>query len=264
MKRSKSKMRCNSPMKSWRPGKKRVVKACSKGREKIIHFGATGYGHNYSNAARRSFRARHRCSTAKDKLTARYWACKNLWAGPGGSVKRSPRGRRAKLDRPKRRSRRRSPKRRSRRRSPKRRSRRRSPKRRSRRRSPKRRSKRKIRGGAGGPVTFEYCRSLAERSYLSPEKWRHQCRNHCTSDRLTQAMRLLCGADAVQARGINRRRRRRRSPSRSRRRSPSRSRSPSPPIRRSLFGSGCWDGYERVPGTKPGEKGSCRKSRRKR
>ncbi len=256
MKRSKSKMRCNSPMKSWRPGKKRVVKACSKGREKIIHFGATGYGHNYSNAARRSFRARHRCSTAKDKLTARYWACKNLWAGPGGSVKRSPRGRRAKLDRPKRRSRRRSPKRRSRRRSPKRRSRRRSPKRRSRRRSPKRRSKRKIRGGAGGPVTFEYCRSLAERSYLSPERWRHQCRNHCTSDRLTQAMRLLCGADAVQARGINRRRRRRRSPSRSR--------SPSPPIRRSLFGSGCWDGYERVPGTKPGEKGSCRKSRRKR
>ena len=140
MKRSKSRMRCNSPMKSWRPGKKRVVKACSKGREKIIHFGATGYGHNYSNAARRSFRARHRCSTAKDKLTARYWACKNLWAGPGGSVKRSPRGRRAKLDRPKRRSKRRSPKRRSRRRSPKRRSRRRSPKRRSKRRSSKRRS----------------------------------------------------------------------------------------------------------------------------
>ena len=25
---------------------------------------------------RKSFRARHRCSTAKDKTTARYWSCK--------------------------------------------------------------------------------------------------------------------------------------------------------------------------------------------
>ncbi len=194
MKRSKSRMRCNSPMKSWRPGKKRVVKACSKGREKIIHFGATGYGHNYSNAARRSFRARHRCSTAKDKLTARYWACKNLWAGPGGSVKRSPRGRRAK------------------------------------RRSPKRRSKRKIRGGAGGPVTFKYCESLAARNYLPADRWMHHCGNYCKSGRLTRAMRQLCGADAVRARSINRTRRIRRSPSRSPSGSPSTS-----SIRKSLF-----------------------------
>jgi len=28
-------------------------------------------------AARKSFRARHKCSTAKSKLTARYWSCKN-------------------------------------------------------------------------------------------------------------------------------------------------------------------------------------------
>ena len=27
--------------------------------------------------ARASFRARHKCSTAKDKTTARYWACKD-------------------------------------------------------------------------------------------------------------------------------------------------------------------------------------------
>ena len=242
MKRSKSRMRCNSPMKSWRPGKKRVVKACSKGREKIIHFGATGYGHNYSNAARRSFRARHRCSTAKDKLTARYWACKNLWAGPGGSVKRSPRGRRAKLDRPKRRSKRkirggaggsvkRSPRgRRAKRRSPKRRSKRRSPKRRIKRRSPKRRSKRKIRGGAGGPVTFKYCESLAARNYLPADRWMHHCGNYCKSGRLTRAMRQLCGADAVRARSINRTRRIRRSPSGSPSGSPSTS-----SIRKSLF-----------------------------
>ena len=30
--------------------------------------------------ARASFRARHKCSTAKDKTTARYWACKD-WQG---------------------------------------------------------------------------------------------------------------------------------------------------------------------------------------
>ena len=29
-----------------------------------------------SPARRKSFRARHRCATAKDKTTARYWSCK--------------------------------------------------------------------------------------------------------------------------------------------------------------------------------------------
>ncbi len=92
----KSKMACNKPTKSSRPGKKKMVKACSGEKEKIIHFGASGYGHNYSDAARKSFKARHKCSTAKDKLTARYWACKNLWAGKGGSTKSSPKSRRGK------------------------------------------------------------------------------------------------------------------------------------------------------------------------
>ena len=31
-----------------------------------------------SPARRKSFRARHKCSTAKDKTTARYWSCK-MW-----------------------------------------------------------------------------------------------------------------------------------------------------------------------------------------
>tara|TARA_R100000234_G_scaffold80431_1_gene50459 strand:- start:454 stop:711 length:258 start_codon:yes stop_codon:yes gene_type:complete len=31
-----------------------------------------------SPARRKSFRARHRCATAKDKTTARYWSCK-MW-----------------------------------------------------------------------------------------------------------------------------------------------------------------------------------------
>jgi len=92
----KSKMKCNVPRKSPKAGKKKVVKACSSGKEKIIHYGASGYGHNYSAAARKSFKARHKCSSAKDKLTARYWACKDLWAGKGGSKKSSPKGVRGK------------------------------------------------------------------------------------------------------------------------------------------------------------------------
>jgi len=83
----KSKMKCNSPRPSDRAGKKKMVKACSVGEEKLIHFGAKGYGHNYSSDARKSFKARHKCGTVNDKMTARYWACKHLWAGKGGSTK---------------------------------------------------------------------------------------------------------------------------------------------------------------------------------
>jgi hypothetical protein len=93
--RNKASMACNRPQKSWLRFKKRVVKACSGKREKIIHYGDNRYGHNYSSAARNSFRARHRCSSANDKLSARYWACKNLWS-KGGSSKSCPRGRRCK------------------------------------------------------------------------------------------------------------------------------------------------------------------------
>lgn len=76
----KSKMKCNRVVASDRPGKKRMVKACAGGREKLIHFGAEGYKSNYSAAARKSFRARHSCEDANNKLTARYWACKALWS----------------------------------------------------------------------------------------------------------------------------------------------------------------------------------------
>jgi len=92
----KSNMACNKPRSSTRPGKKKMVKACEGGKEKIIHFGAKGYGHNYSAAARKSFKARHKCGTATSKLTARYWACKNLWAGKGGSTKSSPKSKKGK------------------------------------------------------------------------------------------------------------------------------------------------------------------------
>jgi hypothetical protein len=92
----KSRMACNRPVASDRPGKKKMVKACANGQEKLLHFGAKGYGHNYSTAARKSFKARHSCDTATNKLTPRYWACKNLWAGAGGSTQSSPKGRRGK------------------------------------------------------------------------------------------------------------------------------------------------------------------------
>jgi activator of 2-hydroxyglutaryl-CoA dehydratase len=84
----KNEMPCNKPRRSDRAGKKKMVKACEGGKEKLIHFGATGYGHNYSKAARKSFRARHKCDTKKSKLTASYWACRNLWKS--GGEKRQP------------------------------------------------------------------------------------------------------------------------------------------------------------------------------
>lgn len=94
-KSKKSRMKCNRVKKSYRRGKKFMVKACSRGKKKLIHFGATGYGHNYSRKARKSFRARHRCKSAKNKLTARYWSCKHSWTR-GGSRRRCPKGRRCK------------------------------------------------------------------------------------------------------------------------------------------------------------------------
>ena len=92
----KSKMKCNRVVASDRPGKKKMVLACANGKEKLVHFGAKGYGNNYSAAARSSFKARHKCSEAHDKLSARYWACKKLWAGPGGSTTPNPKNRKGK------------------------------------------------------------------------------------------------------------------------------------------------------------------------
>lgn len=57
------------------PGKK-------KGTAKVVHFGdatMSDYTKHKNKKRRKSFRARHKCASAKDKTTARYWACKNLW-----------------------------------------------------------------------------------------------------------------------------------------------------------------------------------------
>lgn len=57
---------------------------------KLIRFGAQGMGHNYSAAARRSFKARHARNIAKGKSSPAYWADKFLWSGPSGKKRQPP------------------------------------------------------------------------------------------------------------------------------------------------------------------------------
>jgi hypothetical protein len=58
---------------------KAFVKGCGKNKDRVtkINFGDKKMKIKKSNPKRRkSFRARHKCHTAKDKCTARYWSCK--------------------------------------------------------------------------------------------------------------------------------------------------------------------------------------------
>ena len=88
----KASMKCGQVKKSSRPGKKIMKLYCIGGKKKLVHAGAKGYGNNYSDGARRSFKARHKCSTAKPG-TARHLACTALWR-KGGRTTANPRGRR--------------------------------------------------------------------------------------------------------------------------------------------------------------------------
>lgn len=76
----KSKMRCGEVRSSTRSGKKIMKKVCKDGKEKLVHAGAKGYKNNYSKEAKKSFRARHKCETAKDPFSARKLACEELWS----------------------------------------------------------------------------------------------------------------------------------------------------------------------------------------
>jgi hypothetical protein len=82
-------------------GKKKSVFVRDPGTKKIrvVHFGAEGYGHNYSEAARKSYLARSAKIrdksgdlTKDDKTSPNYWARRELWAGPGKDRKAPPRG----------------------------------------------------------------------------------------------------------------------------------------------------------------------------
>ena len=67
----------NKPKNDTTKTKKFAVLAKSGNRVKLIRYGDANMASRKSNPkARKSFRARHRCATATNKLTARYWACK--------------------------------------------------------------------------------------------------------------------------------------------------------------------------------------------
>lgn len=67
----------NKPKRSKKGSKKSVVLAKKGDQVKMIRFGDANMTIKKNNPARRrSFRARHRCDTANDKFSARYWSCK--------------------------------------------------------------------------------------------------------------------------------------------------------------------------------------------
>lgn len=77
-KKKKSEMTCNKPVASWRDGKSKAVKACSGGKEKLIHFGDPDMPIRSSNkAAKKSYCARSGgIKGANNKLSANYWSRK--------------------------------------------------------------------------------------------------------------------------------------------------------------------------------------------
>ena len=81
-KSAKAAMRCGQVKRSTRPGKKIMKLYCVGGKKRLVHAGARGYGNNYSSKARRSFKARHRCASARPG-TARHLACTELWKRGG-------------------------------------------------------------------------------------------------------------------------------------------------------------------------------------
>ena len=74
---NKKKMPCNKPRQATAKGKKKMVKACEGGKEKIVQYGDKNMKIRKSNPkAHKSFRARHKCDQKKSKLSAGYWSCK--------------------------------------------------------------------------------------------------------------------------------------------------------------------------------------------
>lgn len=72
----------NKPKKSDRKGKKKMVLAKEGDKVKLVHYWATWYTDKTKWASKKqvkSTRARHKCDQKKSKLTAWYWACKDLW-----------------------------------------------------------------------------------------------------------------------------------------------------------------------------------------
>jgi hypothetical protein len=67
----------NKPKKTPNKSKKSAVLAKKGSEIKLVRFGDPNMSIKKDQPARRSnFRARHKCSTAKDKFSARFWSCK--------------------------------------------------------------------------------------------------------------------------------------------------------------------------------------------
>ena len=67
----------NKPKRTSGGNKKLAVLARQGDQVKLVRFGDPNMTIKKNIPERRaSFRARHKCSTAKDKLTPRYWSCK--------------------------------------------------------------------------------------------------------------------------------------------------------------------------------------------
>jgi len=84
------KLEPNKPVKSTREEKKMMVLATKiidgKKYVKLVHFGAKGYGHNYSKEAKENYltrsagiRDKEGHLTKDDPWSANYWARKILW-----------------------------------------------------------------------------------------------------------------------------------------------------------------------------------------
>ncbi len=84
----KEMMRCGEVKKSTRAGKKIMKKVCADGKEKIVHAGDSSMSSNYSDKARKAFRARHSCDEKKDKFSAQKLACEGLWRKSSPVIKK--------------------------------------------------------------------------------------------------------------------------------------------------------------------------------
>ena len=67
----------NKPKRTPNKNKKSAVLAKKGSEVKLVRFGDPKMSIKKDQPAnRKSFRARHKCDTAKDKFSARYWSCK--------------------------------------------------------------------------------------------------------------------------------------------------------------------------------------------
>ena len=80
-------MSCNKPKRDTKhKTKSHVVKACEKGKEKIIRFGQQGVKgagstpkSDKQKSRQKAFKARHKANIKKGKMSAAYWADKVKW-----------------------------------------------------------------------------------------------------------------------------------------------------------------------------------------